>query len=151
MMGDLGKSQLSSLLETVPGLASVLRSPVADAIVNMVRAGAGLRDFDIHEAEELVQYATRRGLIPSAEGAQLLDEVKMRSRAAGAKKKAPRAAKEPVAKKAKRKSPDKKPAAKKAKTKKAKAKIPAKKSVSKKAKAKKAAKKTAGKASKGRR
>ena len=49
-MGDLGKSQLSSLLETVPGLASVLRSPVADAIVNMVRAGAGLRDFDMQRS-----------------------------------------------------------------------------------------------------
>ena len=84
MIGDLGKSQLSSLLETVPGLASVLRSPVADAIVNMVRAGAGLRDFDIHEAEELVQYATRRGLIPSAEGAKLLDDVKASSRTRGA-------------------------------------------------------------------
>jgi hypothetical protein len=86
MMGDLGKSQLSSLLETVPGLASVLRSPVADAIVNMVRAGAGLRDFDIHDAEELVQYATRRGLVPSAEGAELLDEIKIASRKRSAAK-----------------------------------------------------------------
>jgi len=144
MMGDLGKSQLSSLLETVPGLASVLRSPVADAIVNMVGAGAGLRDFDIHEAEELVQYATRRGLIPSAEGAQLLDEVKMRSRKVGAKKKGPKAkvAKKQVAKKATAKSPTKKSVAKKAT-----AKSTAKKHVAK----KKAAKKTAGKKSKGRR
>jgi hypothetical protein len=75
MTAELGGSQLSSLLESVPGLASVLRSPVADAIVNMIRAGAGLGDFRPQDAKELVQYATRRGLIPSAEGAELLAEV----------------------------------------------------------------------------
>lgn len=143
MMGDLGKSQLSSLLETVPGLASVLRSPVADAIVNMVRAGAGLRDFDIHDAEELVQYATRRSLVTSAEGAELLDEIKIatrkRSAAKAAKKKA---AKKTAAKRtAAKKTAAKKPAAKK---------TVAKKTVKKSAKST-AKKKTAGKASKGRR
>jgi ATP phosphoribosyltransferase len=138
MMGDLGKSQLSSLLETVPGLASVLRSPVADAIVNMVRAGAGLRDFDIHEAEELVQYATRRGLVPSAEGAELLDEIKIASQ----KRSAAKAAKKKAAKKT---------AAKKAAAQKAAAKKPvAKKTVKKSAKST-AKKKTVGKSSKGRR
>jgi len=126
MMGDLGKSQLSSLLETVPGLASVLRSPVADAIVNMVRAGAGIRDFDIHDAEELVQYATRRGLIPSAEGAQLLEEIKVLARKRRAKIK--EAKKRAVKKAAAKKQVAKKPAAKK-----------------------QVAKKKAGKASKGRR
>ncbi|UCG88624.1 MAG: hypothetical protein JSW71_08820 [Gemmatimonadota bacterium] len=75
MSAELGGSQLSSLLETVPGLASVLRSPVADAIVNMIRAGAGLGDFSIQDAQELIQYATRRGLIPSAEGSELLHEI----------------------------------------------------------------------------
>jgi len=75
MTAELGGSQLSSLLESVPGLASVLRSPVADAIVNMIRAGAGLGDFRPQDAKELVQYATRRGLIPSAEGVELLAEV----------------------------------------------------------------------------
>jgi hypothetical protein len=75
MSAELGGSQLSSLLETVPGLASVLRSPVADAIVNMIRAGAGLGDFQLQDAKELIQYATRRGLIPSAEGSELLQEV----------------------------------------------------------------------------
>jgi len=126
MQGDLGKSQLSSLLETVPGLASVLRSPVADAIVNMVRAGAGLRDFDIHDAKELVQYATRRGLIPSGEGAKLLDEVKeasqkRRAKSKGTKKKTvkktaaspKRAVKKPVAKKSKAKAKKTKVAKKK--------------------------------------
>ena len=40
MPAELGESQLSSLLESVPGLANVLRSPVADAIVYMIRAGS---------------------------------------------------------------------------------------------------------------
>jgi ATP phosphoribosyltransferase len=138
MMGDLGKSQLSSLLETVPGLASVLRSPVADAIVNMVRAGAGLRDFDIHDAEELLRYATRRTLVTSAEGAELLDEIKIASR----KRSAAKAAKKKAAKKtAAKKAAAKKPAAKKP---------VAKKTVKKSAKST-AKKKTAGKSSKGRR
>jgi hypothetical protein len=75
MAGELGESQLSSLLESVPGLASVLRSPVADAIVNMIRAGAGMGDFRHQDARELVQYATRRGLIPTAEGAELMEQV----------------------------------------------------------------------------
>lgn len=161
MMGDLGKSQLSSLLETVPGLASVLRSPVADAIVNMVRAGSGLRDFDIHDAEELVQYATRRGLIPSAEGAELLDEVKIASKksrrvAKGAKKKAVKksAAKKPVAKRAAPKKPAaKKPVAAKKTAKKVKksAKKAAKKAAKSTVKKKAGKKKTVRKASKGRR
>lgn len=80
MTAELGGSQLSSLLESVPGLASVLRSPVADAIVNMIRAGAGLGDFRPQDAKELVQYATRRGLIPSAEGVELLAEVESMAR-----------------------------------------------------------------------
>ena len=146
MMGDLGKSQLSSLLETVPGLASVLRSPVADAIVNMVRAGAGFRDFDIHDAEELVQYATRRGLIPSAEGTELLEEVKAASRKR-------RATTKGAKKKAAKKAAPKKPAAKKSVAAKKPAKKTAKtaKKVTKTAGKKKTGKKAAGKASKGRR
>ena len=125
MMGDLGSSQLSSLLETVPGLASVLRSPVADAIVNVVRAGAGLGEFNLQDVRELVQYATRRGLIPSAEGAQLLEEAetacrKRRAKAKAAKKSrnaAKKTAAKKVTKKAKPKGAAKKTAV--AKTKKA--------------------------------
>ena len=75
MAARLGGSQISSLLESVPGIASVLRSPVADAIVNMVHAGAGLGTFDKGLAKELVQYAVRRGLLPIAEGDELLAEV----------------------------------------------------------------------------
>lgn len=75
MAAELGSSQLSSLLEAVPGLASVLRSSVADAIVNLIRAGAGLDKFKIEDAQELVQYATRRSLIPDSEGSNLMDEI----------------------------------------------------------------------------
>jgi hypothetical protein len=154
MLGDLGKSQLSSLLETVPGLASVLRSPVADAIVNMVRAGAGLRDFDINDAKELVQYATRRGLIPSGEGARLLEEVKGvpdkgRAKSGAAKKKS---AKKTTAKKVSKKTTAKTVSKKTAAKKKVKKKAVAKKSTSKNAKAaKKTAKKAAGKRAKAKR
>ena len=154
MQGDLGKSQLSSLLETVPGLASVLRSPVADAIVNMVRAGAGLRDFDISDAKELVQYATRRGLIPSAEGSWLLEEVKGAGKKGRAKPKVAKkkAAKKKAAKKAPVKKTATKPPAKKTdkKAKKKTAKKTAPKNTQKTVK-KKTAKKTAGKSSKPRR
>ncbi len=75
MAAELGSSQLSSLLEAVPGLASVLRSSVADAIVNLIRAGAGLDKFRIEDAQELVQYATRRSLINDSEGSDLMDEI----------------------------------------------------------------------------
>ncbi len=160
MQGDLGKSQLSSLLETVPGLAGVLRSPVADAIVNMVLAGAGLRDFDYHEAEELIQYATRRGLIPTAEGASLLEEIKVASRKNRSKTKASKktTAKKTVEPKgAAKKAAPKKATAKKAVSKKAVAKkvtpkkAVAKKTAAKKSKAKKTVKKTPKKATKKRR
>jgi hypothetical protein len=75
MAPELAGSQITALLETVPGIASVLRSPVADAIVNMIRAGAGLADFRPEDAEELVQYAVRRGLIGGAEGDRVLEEA----------------------------------------------------------------------------
>jgi hypothetical protein len=76
MAPDLAGSQISALLETVPGIASVLRSPVADAIVNMIRAGAGVGEWRIQDAEELVQFAVRRGLIGAAEGDSVLLEVR---------------------------------------------------------------------------
>jgi len=72
---ELAGSQITALLETVPGIASVLRSPVADAIVNMIRAGAGVGEFRLEDAEELVQYAVRRGLIGAAEGDRVLQEA----------------------------------------------------------------------------
>jgi len=75
MPAELGGSQISSLLEALPGIASVLRSPVADALVKAIRAAAGLGDFAPEDAEELVRYAVRRGLIGPDEGDRVLADV----------------------------------------------------------------------------
>ena len=75
MPAELGGSQISSLLEALPGIASVLRSPVADALVRAIRAAAGIGDFAREDADELVRYAVRRGLIGPDEGDRVLAEV----------------------------------------------------------------------------
>jgi len=90
-MAEIGGKQLSTLLETLPGIASVLRSPVADALVGMIRAGAGLAEFKESDALELVQYATRRGLMGMDEGDRLIEEVKGRAKRSADAAKAPRA------------------------------------------------------------
>jgi hypothetical protein len=102
---ELGSTQISTLLETLPGIANVLRSPVADALVNVIRAAARLTDFALDDAEELVKYSVRRGLLGTEEGDRLLVDVR-----AAAKKREERAAvrAHPLPKKA-----HKKPAAKK--------------------------------------
>lgn len=99
MPAELGGSQISSLLETLPGIASVLRSPVADALVKALRAAAGLGELAPEDAEELVRYAVRRGLIGADEGDRVLAEVQDALKA-----KKPKA----VAKKAKKHSKKKK-------------------------------------------
>src|SRR5690349_24128994 len=108
---ELGGSQISSLLEALPGIASVLRSPVADALVRAIRGAAGLGEFSVEDAEELVRYAVRRGLIGPEEGDRVLAEAQaaLGSRGGGggggggrggAKRKAARGAKpKPAAKK----------------------------------------------------
>ena len=93
MPAELGGSQISSLLESLPGIASVLRSPVADALVRAIRAAAGIGEFEPEDAEELVRYAVRRGLIGADEGDKVLADVQD---ALKAKRKAARGAK-PVA------------------------------------------------------
>lgn len=75
MPAELGGSQISSLLEALPGIASVLRSPVADALVRAIRAAADVGDFSVEDAEELVRYAVRRGLIGPDEGDRVLADV----------------------------------------------------------------------------
>lgn len=75
MVSELGGSQISTLLETLPGIANVLRSPVADALGNVIRAAARLTDFSVADADELIKYATRRGLLGQEEGDRLLAEV----------------------------------------------------------------------------
>jgi hypothetical protein len=93
----------------------------------MIRAGAGLGEFRLDNAKELVQYAVRRGLISGAEGDHLLEEVvavapKKGSRRTSVTKKA-RARKKATPKKAtqKKAAAKKKPAKKKATPKRAKA------------------------------
>jgi len=95
MPAELGGSQLSSLLEALPGIASVLRSPVADALVKAIRAAAGIGEFAAEDAEELVRYAVRRGLVGEEEGDRVLAEV---SAALKGKRKPARGAKPKVMK-----------------------------------------------------
>jgi hypothetical protein len=104
MAAELGGSQISSLLESLPGIASVLRSPVADALVRAIRGAAGVGEFGPEDAEELVRYAVRRGLIGADEGDRVLADV---LEALKAKRKAARVAKPAKASK-KAKAPAKK-------------------------------------------
>ena len=110
MASELGGSQISTLLETLPGIANVLRSPVADALLNIIRAAARLGDFDEADADEVVKYATRRGLLGQEEGDRVMAElreeaVKKHERAAVKAEKSSKAhkAKRPAAKKAAKK------------------------------------------------
>jgi hypothetical protein len=75
VVSELGGSQISTLLETLPGIANVLRSPVADALGSVIRAAARVGDFNVADAEELIRYATRRGLLGNEEGDRILAEV----------------------------------------------------------------------------
>jgi len=97
MPAELGGSQISSLLEALPGIASVLRSPVADALIKAMRAAAGLADLAPEDVEELVRYAVRRGLIGADEGDRVLTEVQE-----GLRKRKPVAVKKVPAKKQKK-------------------------------------------------
>jgi hypothetical protein len=103
MPAELGGSQISSLLETLPGIASVLRSPGVGALLRGVRAAVGLGELAPEDAEELVRYAVRRGLIGADEGDRVLAEVQealtVRHRSKPAKKA------KPAARKPKRKAP----------------------------------------------
>jgi len=76
LASELGASQISTLLEALPGIANVLRSPVADALLNIIRAAARLGEFQLADAEELIRYATRRGLVGNDEGERVLAEVR---------------------------------------------------------------------------
>ena len=75
MVSELGGSQISTLLETLPGIANVLRSPVADALSSVIRAAARVGEFNVADADELIRYATRRGLLAQDEGDRILAEV----------------------------------------------------------------------------
>jgi hypothetical protein len=104
VVSDLGGSQISTLLETLPGIANVLRSPVADALVNTIRAAARIGEFAVADAEELVRYAVRRGLLGAEEGDRVLADVHEAER-----KRADRAAAHAKAQRAKAKAKAVKP------------------------------------------
>jgi len=111
---DLAGTQITSLLETLPGIARVLRSPVADAFIGLIRAGTGQADFALADADEVLKYAVRRNLLAAEESERILAEASqaVAARGAAARAKAAR----PVAAKAKaaaRKHPVHKGAAKK--------------------------------------
>jgi len=127
---DLAGTQISSLMETLPGIAQVLRSPVADAFVSLIRAATGRGQFNLADADELMKYAIRRNLMTTDEAERILAEAReamaaaaevakakgLKAAARAAKKTAAKAAK-PAAKKAVKKAakpaPKKKPVAKK--------------------------------------
>jgi hypothetical protein len=73
---ELGGSQITSLMEVLPGIAQVLRSPVADAIVNLVRAACRVREFELSDAAEVLQYAVRRNLMSTEESERVLAEAR---------------------------------------------------------------------------
>ena len=76
MATELGGMQVTSLLEALPGIAAVLRNPVADAFVGLIRAGARLSDFKTADAEEILRYAVRRTLMTQDETDRILADVK---------------------------------------------------------------------------
>lgn len=114
MATELGGTQITSLLETLPGIASVLRNPVADAFVGLIRAAARMGEFRIADAEEVLRYAVRRNLMAEEETEKVLAEVR-----AAAERRAERAAEREKARKvvgAKPKSRPKSPIKAKAKS-----------------------------------
>ena len=91
---ELSSGAISRILESVPGIAHVLRSPVADAMVNVSRAAAGLSPFRPDDALELIRYAVRRGLIGSDEGDRVTAEISGAAQAKAAKAATRKAARE---------------------------------------------------------
>jgi len=73
---ELGGTQISSLMEVLPGIAQVLRSPVADAIVNLIRAACRVREFDLADADEMLKFAVRRNLMSVDESERVLAEAR---------------------------------------------------------------------------
>ena len=106
MGSELGSSQISSLMETLPGIAQVLRSPVADAIVHLSRAAARLEEYQIGHSEELLRYAVRRSLLNADEADRVIAELQ-----AAVQKRADRAADRAAADRARRPAGKAKPKA----------------------------------------
>ena len=75
-MTELAAPQISSLMEALPGIAAVLRSPVANAMVAISRAAAGLEEFQLSHGEELLRFGVRRNLLTPEEVDKVLDELR---------------------------------------------------------------------------
>jgi hypothetical protein len=73
---ELAAPQISSLMEALPGIAAVLRSPVANAMVAVSRAAAGLEEFQLVHGEELLKFGVRRNLLTPEEVDKVLDELR---------------------------------------------------------------------------
>jgi hypothetical protein len=73
---ELAAPQISSLMEALPGIAAVLRSPVANAMVAVTRAAAGLEEFQLVHGEELLKFGVRRNLLTPEEVDKVLDELR---------------------------------------------------------------------------
>ena len=78
---ELSSTTITNILEAVPGIKTVLRSPAADAMVNLTRAAAGIGEFDLKDARELMRFAFRRGLINNEEHDHVLADVEGAARA----------------------------------------------------------------------
>jgi hypothetical protein len=78
---ELTSTTITNILEAVPGIKNVLRSPAADAMVNLTRAAAGLNSFDVRDARELLRFAFRRGLINNEEHDRVLAEIEVAAQA----------------------------------------------------------------------
>ena len=75
-MTELAAPQISSLMEALPGIAAVLRSPVANAMVAICRSAAGLEEFQLAHAEELLRFGVRRNLLTPEEVEKVLEELR---------------------------------------------------------------------------
>ena len=53
---------------------------MADALTNVIRAAARLSEFAVSDAEELIRYSIRRGLVGNEEGERVLAEVQAAQR-----------------------------------------------------------------------
>jgi hypothetical protein len=91
---ELTSTTITNILEAVPGIKTVLRSPAADAMVNLTRAAAGVLPFDIKDARELMRFAFRRGLINNEEHDKVLGDVEGATQARESRLAARRAAKD---------------------------------------------------------
>lgn len=76
MVTELGGTQITSLMEVLPGIAQVLRSPVADAIVSLIRNASRVPQFDLGAADEILKFAVRRNLMGADESERVLGEAR---------------------------------------------------------------------------